>query len=67
MTAEQWIMLIPIVAFERLLFAAGITGSYVVVNTVLDKLTEKFDWKIPADVLQIDKTWVLPKRLLSKI
>lgn len=62
MTAEQWIMLIPVTAYERLLFAAGIAGSYVVINTVLDKLTEKFKWNIPAGVLHIDKNYSLAKK-----
>lgn len=59
MTAGQWIMLIPITGYERLLFAAGIAGSYVLMNTVLDKLAERFKWKIPADVLNIDKGYSL--------
>ena len=63
MTAEQWIMLIPVTTYERLLFAAGIAGSYVLINTVLDKLTEKFRWNIPADVLHIDRSYLLSKRL----
>ena len=63
MTAEQWVMLIPIVAFERLLFAAGIAGSYVAMNTLLSWLTEKYSWKVPSDVLHIDRGYVLSKRL----
>jgi hypothetical protein len=58
-------MLIPIVAYERLLFAAGIAGSYVVLNTILDKLIEKFKWKIPLDVLNIDKNYILSKKLFK--
>lgn len=65
MTAAQWVGLIPVVAVERLLFAAGIAGSYVILNTVLDKLTEKFKWSIPADVLHINKDYVLSKRLFK--
>lgn len=63
MTAEQWIMLIPVTAYERLLFAAGIAGSYVVLNTLLDKLIEKFRWNIPADVLHVDNKYLLSKKL----
>jgi hypothetical protein len=63
MTAQQWITLIPIVAFERLLFAAGIAGSYIIINTLLDKLVQKFKWKIPADILYIDKALILSKKL----
>lgn len=69
MTAEQWIALIPVVAFERTLFALGIAGSYLVMNTVLDKavdkLKDKFKWTIPADVLHINKSYVITKKLLK--
>jgi hypothetical protein len=61
MTPEQWILLIPIVAFERLLFAAGISGSYVCLNTVLDYVTERFSLKLP--FLNINKDYVLTKPL----
>ncbi len=62
MTAARWIALIPIVAYERLLFAGGIAGSYVVFNTVLDKLAEKFKWNIPTDILHIDRNYLLFKK-----
>lgn len=65
MAPEQWIMLIPIVAYERLLFASGIAGSYVIVNTALDKLIGKFKWKIPSDALNIDRNYILSKRLFK--
>ena len=65
MTVEQWIMLIPVTAYERLLFAAGIAGSYVLVNTVLDKVIEKFRWKIPTDILHIDRNYLLSKKLFK--
>lgn len=65
MTAAQWIALIPIVAYERLLFAVGIAGSYIVLNTVLDKLSEKLKWKIPSDILHIDKHYILSRRLFK--
>ncbi|MBI4454199.1 hypothetical protein HY636_06145 [Candidatus Woesearchaeota archaeon] len=67
MTAEQWIALIPVVAFERTLFALGIAGSYLIMNTVLDKamdkLKDKFKWTIPADVLHINKAYVITKKM----
>ena len=44
MTAEAWIGLIPIVAYERILFALGIAGSYLVFNSTLDYVVEK--WKL---------------------
>lgn len=62
MTAEQWIGLIPVVAYERLLFAAGVAVSYVAVNTLLYKVAEKA--KVPSIVLNIDKRYLLSKKLL---
>jgi hypothetical protein len=56
MAAEQWIALIPIVAFERFLFGLGIAGSYVLVNSVLDYAVEKFSLD---NVLNVDKQYVL--------
>jgi len=37
-TPALWIALIPVVAFERTMFALGITGSYFALNTVLSKV-----------------------------
>ncbi len=37
-TPAFWVALIPIVAFERLMFAAGISVSYVAFNTVLSRV-----------------------------
>lgn len=43
MTAEQWASLIPVVAYERILFATGITVSYIAVNTLLDAATRRLN------------------------
>lgn len=37
-TPELWMTLIPIVALERLLFASGISLSYLAANTLLEKM-----------------------------
>jgi len=58
MTPAAWIALIPIVIFERLLFASGITISFVALNTLLDKI----DSKIKSEYLNIDKKYVLFKQ-----
>src|SRR3989338_8954281 len=55
MTPEAWVALIPIVIFERLLFAGGIAISYVALNTLLDKL----DSKTKSDYINVDKRYVL--------
>jgi len=40
LTPQIWLGLIPVVLIERGVFAIGIWASYLVVNTVLDKLVE---------------------------
>ncbi len=64
MTASQWIGLIPIVAYERFLFGAGIAVSFVVLNTVLDFVVDKL--KLSDKVLFIDKKYVLTRLLKLK-
>ena len=55
MTPAAWIALIPIVIFERFLFASGITLSYIGLNTLLDRLSAK----AKAGYLNVDKKYVL--------
>ena len=55
MTQAKWIALIPVVIYERLLFAAGIAISFVVINTLLDKL----DSKTKSEYVNVDKRYVL--------
>lgn len=55
---ELWIMLIPVVAFERFLFASGISISYVLMNTFLAKV----EHLVPAEVVSINQDYVLSKR-----
>jgi len=59
MAAGQWITLIPIVIYERVLFAAGIAVSYVAFNALFDKVLDKLKISIPADVLRIEKKFTL--------
>ena len=59
MGASVWMGLIPIVAFERLIFGLGIACSYVVFNTVMLYLIEKFDWKVSTKVLLLDRRYSL--------
>jgi len=60
MTAEQWTMLIPVVAAERFMFGIGIAVSYVLFNTLLDFISEKM--RVPSNTLQIEKEYVLTRR-----
>jgi hypothetical protein len=64
MEPGQWLALMPVVAYERLMFAMGIAGSYVVLNTVLDKVLVRLKLRVPSWVLWIDKEHVLSKRWL---
>jgi len=59
MTPEQWVDLIPVVAYERILFAMGIAVSYIAVNTLLDALTAKVDLRY----VNIDPRYVAFKGL----
>jgi hypothetical protein len=60
MTAGEWSALVPVVAYERLLFAAGIAASYVIANTVLDYVAERV--KLSERIISIDKNYVLSKK-----
>lgn len=55
MTPAAWIALIPVVIFERLLFASGISVSFLGLNTLLDRL----DSKTKADYINVDKKHVM--------
>lgn len=55
MTPAKWVALMPIVIYERILFAGGIVISFVVINTVLDKL----DSKAKSEYVNVDKKHVL--------
>lgn len=59
MTPEQWIGLIPVVAFERSMFALGIIGSYIGMNLLLCKVVDWF--KVPEAVLHIDKSYLVAR------
>lgn len=59
MTKAAWISLIPIVIFERLLFAGGIAVAFVAINSLLDKL----DAKTKAEYVNVDKRYVLFKHI----
>jgi hypothetical protein len=61
MTAAQWQGLIQVVAFERVMFAAGIVVSYVVLNTLLDKVTSVSK----APEITINPKYVLGKAQVS--
>jgi len=54
-TPAFWIALIPIVAFERTLFALGISGSYIAFNTLFSRV----DAIAKSGLLEIDRSAVL--------
>lgn len=58
MTPEAWIALIPVVMVERLLFASGISVSYVAANTLLSKVNLSIPW------VQVDKKYIMSKKIL---
>lgn len=64
MTAEQWLGLIPVTAYERFLFGLGIAGSFVVFTTLLDYAAKR--WKVPEKVLLLDRKYTLMQLLHLK-
>lgn len=60
--AAVWIALIPIVAVERGLFTIGIWASYIIVNTVLNKLAKRVD----LSELKLSEKYVWGKKFLMK-
>ncbi len=56
MAAEQWLMLLPITAFERILFALGIAASYVVFVNILKAVDSVVDIK---SIINIDERYAL--------
>src|SRR3989338_891094 len=59
MTPELWIGLIPVVIIERLLFASGISLSFVAANTLLQKVESKVPF------ISIDKRYILSRQILK--
>jgi hypothetical protein len=58
MTAAQWVGLIPVVAYERALFAVGIGISYVAINALLGFVVDKFKLDV-TNVLRINRKFVV--------
>jgi len=54
-TPAFWIALIPIVYVERMMFASGISLSYIAFNTVLSKIGAR----LPLGVLRLDKKYAV--------
>lgn len=59
MTAAQWIGLIPVVAYERALFASGIVISYIAVNALLAFVVDKLKLEVPSDVLRLNRKYAI--------
>lgn len=54
-TPEFWVALIPIVAFERFLFAAGISASYVAFNTAFARV----EAIAKSGIVSLDRRYIL--------
>jgi hypothetical protein len=57
MTAEVWTMLVPVTAFERALFAVGISASFVLFTNILNAADKVMNWNIDRFV-KIDRRYV---------
>ncbi|MDO8340330.1 MAG: hypothetical protein Q7T16_06765 [Candidatus Burarchaeum sp.] len=55
MTPEMWAALIPVVIYERFVFALGISVSYLAINYALDKFTASAKAGFP----HVDKRYVI--------
>jgi len=64
-TPQMWAGLLPITAYERFLFGLGIAGSYVVVNTMLNYVLDKWKFNVPNNVLFLNRKYSLMQ--LAKI
>lgn len=56
MAAARWIELIPVVAYERLMFTLGITGAYLVMQVVLKFVMRALHVPVQHGVLQLDES-----------
>jgi len=56
-TSAQWTALVPITAYERLMFAAGIAVSYVAFTTLIDRASERADFS----ELKVERAYSLAK------
>ncbi len=56
MAAQQWLMLLPITAFERILFALGIAASYIVFVNILKAVDTVVDIK---SIINIEERYAL--------
>lgn len=54
--ASVWISLIPVVAMERLLFAAGISASYIILNNAVFYLESRHI--LPDKILNLEKKYI---------
>lgn len=54
--AKVWVSLIPVVIMERLIFAFGISASYILVNNILGYLSSK---KLISKSIAVDKRYLL--------
>ncbi|MAG15696.1 hypothetical protein CMO88_01400 [Candidatus Woesearchaeota archaeon] len=59
MAPEAWIALIPVVIIERLLFASGISISFVAANTLLARVESKVPF------ISIDKRYIFSKQIFK--
>jgi hypothetical protein len=62
--ATVWLSLIPVVAYERLLFAAGIAVMYLVMNNLLNWLMER---KIVRLEFMVEKKYLWKNLFVSRI
>ena len=51
--------MIPLVAYERALFASGIVISYIAVNALMAFVVDKLKLEVSSEVLNLDRKYAI--------
>lgn len=62
MTAEQWVALIPVVIFERTLFAFGIAASFILMTSLLARV----EHLLPKETISVNRQYDIVRMLSLK-
>ncbi|MEK6941520.1 MAG: hypothetical protein AABW85_01545 [archaeon] len=63
MTPAAWVALIPVVIFERTLFAFGITFSYIAMNTILARV----EHLLPEGTISVNPQYDLKRMIVATV
>ena len=63
MTPAMWVALIPVVIFERTLFALGITASFIAMNTILARV----EHLLPEGTIRVNPQYDLKRMIVGAV